>query len=342
MTLSLAKLQAILDHLPQLTIALVGDLFLDRYLELVPDAYELSLETGLEAYQVQRVRNSPGALGTVMNNLAALGVGQLRPVTVLGDDGHAYDLRRAMASLPLDLSFVVTDADRLTPTYTKPLRPLAPGHWEELNRLDVRTRAPLSGAATARLCQALHDSFAASDGLLVLDQVAEADLGVVNRDVRQLLGELARENPAKLIFVDSRAQLAQFHFGVVKGNRSEILAAAHVAGQGPDSVRQATQTLGARTGRTVFCTLGEQGILVTRPEQDPRQIPGYAVPGPIDIVGAGDAASSGIVVSLLSGADDYEAAAVGNLVASITVQQLGTTGTASPEQVISRWTEIYS
>ena len=128
MTISLPKLESILGNLPRLTIALVGDLFLDRYLELIPGVRELSLETGLEAYQIGSIRNSPGALGTVINNLAALGVGQLRPVTVLGDDGHAYDLRRAMASLPLDLSSVILDADRLTPTYTKPLRPNAAGH----------------------------------------------------------------------------------------------------------------------------------------------------------------------------------------------------------------------
>ena len=207
MTISLPKLQSILGNLPRLTIALVGDLFLDRYLELIPGVRELSLETGLEAYQIGSIRNSPGALGTVINNLAALGVGQLRPVTVLGDDGHAYDLRRAMASLPLDLSSVILDADRLTPTYTKPLRPNAAGQWEELNRLDVRTRAPLSDATTARLGQAIREAFAASDGLMVLDQVAETDLGVVNRDVRRLLSELAHENPDKLIFADSRVSL---------------------------------------------------------------------------------------------------------------------------------------
>jgi hypothetical protein len=35
-----------------------------------------------------------------------------------------------------------------------------------------------------------------------------------------------------------------------------------------------------------------------------------------------------------------QAAAFGNLVASITVQQLGTTGTATPAQVRMRWDEI--
>ncbi|MBW8883403.1 MAG: carbohydrate kinase, partial [Planctomycetia bacterium] len=94
--------EAILRTLPRLTIGLVGDLFLDRYLHLVSGSEELSIETGLEAYQIERVRNSPGALGTVMNNLAALGVGLLVPVTAIGDDGHAYDLLREVRKLPVD------------------------------------------------------------------------------------------------------------------------------------------------------------------------------------------------------------------------------------------------
>jgi sugar/nucleoside kinase (ribokinase family) len=62
----------------------------------------------------------------------------------------------------------------------------------------------------------------------------------------------------------------------------------------------------------------------------------------VDIVGAGDSATSGIVASLIAGADPLEAACVGNLVASITVQQIGTTGTATPEQVLNRLRESAS
>jgi sugar/nucleoside kinase (ribokinase family) len=91
----------------------------------------------------------------------------------------------------------------------------------------------------------------------------------------------------------------------------------------------------------VFCTLGEDGALVAMPSGDATRVPGYPVSGPVDIVGAGDSATSGMVLSLLAGADEIEAAAVGNLVASITVQQIGTTGTATPEQVIARWHETH-
>jgi sugar/nucleoside kinase (ribokinase family) len=45
---------------------------------------------------------------------------------------------------------------------------------------------------------------------------------------------------------------------------------------------------------------------------------------------------AGIVSALCCGASPAEAAAVGNLVASITVQQIGTTGTATRKQVLER------
>src|SRR4051812_1678091 len=122
MPLSRDTLEAILRTLPRLTIGLVGDLFLDRYLHLIPGSRESSIETGLEAYQIDRVRNLPGALGTVMNNLAALGVGLLVPVTAIGDDGHGYDLLKQVRRLPADPANILCLPDRLTPTYTKPLR----------------------------------------------------------------------------------------------------------------------------------------------------------------------------------------------------------------------------
>src|SRR3954453_841284 len=171
------RLESVLRTLPRLTIGLVGDLFLDRYLHLIPGSREFSIETELEAYQIDRVRNSPGALGTGMNNLAALGVGLLVPLTAIGDDGHGYDLLREVRKLPVDPSNILCLPDRLTPTYTKPLRQDASGEWRELNRMDVRTRSPLSTVASEELCRRVEAVFKTSDGLIVLDQLVDEDCG---------------------------------------------------------------------------------------------------------------------------------------------------------------------
>ncbi len=53
----------ILGRIPSLTIGVLGDLFLDRYLDIDAALTEPSIETGLDAYQVVRVRSVPGAAG---------------------------------------------------------------------------------------------------------------------------------------------------------------------------------------------------------------------------------------------------------------------------------------
>ena len=337
------RLNEILDGFPKAKIGLVGDLFLDRYLDIDPTVHEISVETDLEAFQVARVRNQGGALGTVMNNLSALGVGSLVAVSVIGDDGEAYDLLKELGPLGIDTQGVVRDATRQTPTYTKPMKQDATGAWRELNRLDLRPREPLAAAAEKQVLAHLEEVFDATDGLIVLDQVPEEGWGVVTPAVRERLAQLSGRRPERLIFIDSRAHIARFRRGVLKPNLNECLGAVgREASDDPQQGREAAVELSRVHNQQLYCTMGADGILVVDPKGDPVPVPGYPVEGPIDIVGAGDSTTSGIVAALLSGASSIEAAAIGNLVASITIRQLGTTGTASPEQVRDRWRNTHA
>lgn len=76
------EVAALLDRFAQLRVAVVGDFFLDKYLILDPSLSETSIETGLEARQVVAIRCSPGAAGTVTNNLSALGVATIYAVEI--------------------------------------------------------------------------------------------------------------------------------------------------------------------------------------------------------------------------------------------------------------------
>src|SRR5437868_2972292 len=96
MSLTDGRVEQLLQRIPYLTIGVVGDLFLDRYLDIEAALTEPSIETGLDAYQVVRVRNYPGAAGTVISNLAALGVKDIIPVSIVGDDGEWYELSQAL------------------------------------------------------------------------------------------------------------------------------------------------------------------------------------------------------------------------------------------------------
>ncbi len=336
--LSQTTLEAILARIPGLTIGVLGDLFLDRYLDIDASLTEPSIETGLDAYQVVRVRPSPGAAGTVINNLAALGVGRIRPLAVIGDDGEGYELRQALAGLGVvDLTHVYQADGRRTPAYTKPMLHEPGRPPRELNRLDIKNRSPLAAAAEEGVLHGLDAVWPSADALLVLDQVSEPDCGVVTGRVRQRLAELGATAPDRLILADSRERIGLFRSVWLKPNQAECERAVGVSD--PDG---AALALARRAGRPVFCTRGARGILVLDPRRQPPQavmVPAYPVSGPIDIVGAGDSTSAGIACAIAAGATLEEAAAFGNLVASITIQQIGTTGTASPAQVRRRWRE---
>jgi bifunctional ADP-heptose synthase (sugar kinase/adenylyltransferase) len=333
-----ASLEHILERIPRLSVGVVGDLFLDRYLDIDAALTEPSLETSLDAYQVVAVRVSPGAAGTVINNLVALGVGQVCAVAAIGDDGEGYELRRVIGALRVvDAGGVFAAPGRRTPTYTKPMLH-EPGRLpRELNRLDIKNRSPLPADLEERVLRALDAVWNQVDALLVLDQVSEAECGVVTTRVRERLASLGDSGAGPVVLADSRERVGLFRSVCLKPNVRECRQA--VSGEGADAVWE----LARRCGRAVFCTAGEQGILVADPRApEPRviQVPAYPVSGPIDPVGAGDSTSAALACALAAGAGHEEAAEFGNLVASITIQQLGTTGTATPAQVRQRWREV--
>jgi bifunctional ADP-heptose synthase (sugar kinase/adenylyltransferase) len=338
-----ATLEDILRRIPRLTIGVLGDLFLDRYLDIDASLTEPSLETGLDAYQVTRVRSCPGAAGTVLNNLVALGVYEPFPISVTGDDGEGYELLMALEPLGVDCGGLLKVEGRRTPTYTKPLLYQQGQAPRELNRIDIKNRAPLPQSAEDGVLEYLDAVWPRMSALLVLDQVSEAGCGVITARIRQRLAELGNTEPDKLILADSRERIGLFRSVSLKPNITECRQAVYGSAQGPEDGRQPALELARRAGRPVFCTLGSQGILLAdprQPEGSVTHLPAYPVAGPIDPVGAGDSSSAAIASAVAAGATLEDAAAFGNLVASITIQQIGTTGTASPAQVRQRWREV--
>jgi rfaE bifunctional protein kinase chain/domain len=341
-----ARLESILARIPQLTIGVIGDLFLDRYLDLDARLTEASLETGLDAYQVVRVRSLPGAAGTVINNLVALGVKHVLILALIGDDGEGYELRQALGRLgSLETRHLFSWPGRRTPTYTKPMLEEAGKSPRELHRLDIKNRTPTPPQAEERLLAALDEVWPHLDALLALDQVSEPECGVISARVRDQLAEMGRAVPARMILADSRERIGTFQFVWLKPNQTECVRAVLSVAEGPEQVQHCAIELARRCKRPVFCTRGVEGILVVDSRvacEQIAEVPAYPVSGPIDIVGAGDSASAAIVSAVAAGASLEDAAAFANLVASITIQQIGTTGTATPEQIRQRWREVGS
>ncbi len=331
------RLHEILARFSRLRIAVLGDFFLDKYLDVDPSLAEVSLETGKTAHQVVRVRHSPGAAGTVVANLAALKAGGLSAIGLTGDDGESYELRKGLALLSCATEHLHYDSGRMTPTYLKPRDANDPSLAGEHSRYDTKNRTFTAEDTQRRILASLDAVLPAVDAVILLDQVEEADCGVVTGRVMQAVADRAARDSRVVFWADSRRQIRQFRNVIIKPNQFEAVGRESPR---PDEhvdlaqLSEAIPRLRREIGGPICATRGAAGIVVSDPEM--TVVPGVKVEGPTDPTGAGDSATAGAVLGLAAGASLPEAALVANLVASITVQQLATTGTARPEQLLPR------
>ncbi len=334
------RLRAILEGFPGLRVLVLGDFFLDKYLEIERKLSETSLETGLEAYQVTAVRPSPGAAGTVVSNLRALGA-QVLCLGITGDTGEGYELRRCLEAIGADLSLLLVRPDLLTPTYTKPMMHEPDGRVHELQRLDIKNRAPLPGDVEEALIARLRRATPQVDAVIVSEYVQEHNCGAITDRVRQAVGELGSAYPNKVFTADSRTRIELYWNVTIKSNLSEVRRAFGLAEgeESPAAVRRALGEFVRQNSRPAFVTLGPQGMIVCDGE-GAVAVPTVRTEGPVDPVGAGDSALAGITLALAAGAGNEEAALVGNLAAAVTIRKIGTTGTASPEEILERFAHL--
>jgi rfaE bifunctional protein kinase chain/domain len=329
------RFEQIIQAYPRLRIAVCGDFCLDRYWEIDSVREETSIETGLAVHNIARIRTQPGGAGTILNNLAAAGAGHIDALGFVGEDGEGFDLKRTLAAsgvVCLDL-FLTTPARR-TFTYTKPLR-CAPGTPPvELNRLDIKNWTATPGEISEHFRKALQAGAANWDAIIFLEQVDVANTGVLTDLVLQEIPEIARRHPRLLLLGDSRRGLNHFPSMTFKMNRNELeRLTGHRDLTSIETVRDQASRLARKLGRPVFVTLSSAGILGASPTGDTWHRPALPIRGPIDIVGAGDAVTAHLVCALTAGATISEAMEIAMAAASVVVHQVGTTGTAAPNDI---------
>jgi rfaE bifunctional protein kinase chain/domain len=334
-------LEKLLSGLRDLSIAAVGDFCVDHYLHIDPAIRDESRETGLPIHQVVETRALPGGAASVLANLAALGVGRVVPVGVIGEDGPGFDLAAALTAAGVDLSRLTRSASRPTPTYLKPVVPREDGLLDELSRYDVFPREPLGAEEEQSLLAAVREELGRCGALIISDYGETGKAGLISPAVRAGLLSMARERPERVFFADSRLRVGDFPDCCIKPNALE--AAALLGGDltedSPiEDLRAAARALTARTRRPVFLTLGERGLIAASREEV-RHVPGFPLQDPIDPVGAGDAVTAAVTAALAVGAAVAEAGLLGVLAASVTVGKLGECGTASPQEIRARLAE---
>jgi rfaE bifunctional protein kinase chain/domain len=319
--------QQILAGVAKLRALVVGDICLDRWCAYDPDLSDPSRETGLPRLAVVSTEVTPGAGGTVANNLAALNAARVAVLGVIGDDGNGYELLRALRARGLSTDFMVRDPRLPTFTYTKLLN--SHTGLEDRPRVDFIPTAPLPDDLERRILTLLQSAIAGFDVVLLADQAETEAGGVVTSAVRDLAAHLAARHPDKVIWADSRKRIELFRGVIAKPNRDEADEACLRLFGAIDyrRLRKHMET------KLLVVTRGPTGVLLVQREGE-IAVPALRVEHPVDICGAGDSFSAGSALALAVTGSPVAAARFGNLVASVTIMKRGT-GTASPEEVLA-------
>lgn len=328
------RLAQLAESYSRLRIAVVGDFCLDRYLDIDPTLDEVSIETGRTVHNVTRVRAQPGAAGTVLNNLVALGIGRIDTVGAVGDDGEGYELLRALGRMPgVNCGGVVRSEDWRTFTYCKPMVHEHGKPPRELDRIDSKNWSPLPTALEQELVRRIGALDV--DAVVIMDQVDRADTGIATVAVRQAVADLAVQRGIPTI-ADSRRGLGDYPPLIFKMNATELQRFFAEPMSDAEVIGRLASQLAKRNRQPVFVTLSERGILAAEPNGAVHLAPALPLRGPIDIVGAGDCVTANLISALACGVSLPETLNLAMAAASVVVHQLGTTGTATLDQIIDR------
>lgn len=324
-------LQNMLDAVSKVRIAVLGDFCLDAYWFIDESKSEVSIETGLATRPVKQQKYLPGGAGNVTNNLAAMGVKDIRAIGVAGNDPFGRELLSIMSNTGINTSGILTqEVEWSTHVYIKPC---VADH--EQGRIDFGNFNRLTETTADRLTEILDREACETDVVIINQQVVS---GIHTDYLKRKIVEVIGRHPDTVFIVDSR-DFSDFYIGAYrKMNDQEAARLCGINAGAGESVRYAEACAAARTlydryQKPLFITCGSRGSLVAD-QNGISEIPGLMITSRVDPVGAGDSYLAGAASALAAGYPMSLSAELGSLVAGVTVQKLFQTGTASPEEIL--------
>lgn len=324
------------EKIKDVKVCLIGDVCLDIYWWADMKLSRLSRETPHHPLPVVKEVYSPGGGGNVVNNIHTLGVKKLISVSAIGSDWRGFQLTKWLEEHNIDTSGLIQRKEGVTTSYCKPMRMGISDVVYEDPRLDFENYEPLSSEDEEKMLNMLDAAAQQVDIIAVSDQCL---CGVITPKIRKRLSQLAEKLP---VVVDSRDHAAEYTGVIVKPNEVEAAFAIGRDITGLDLTIEEYAEIGKdlqkKNGRPVVVTLGAIGSLWC--EDDSCCLaPTVKAEPPVDIVGAGDTFLSAFCCAYAACKNGPMALAYANLASGVTVKKIGTTGTATTEEILKKWEE---
>jgi len=307
-----------LDDLGRHRVLVVGDLFLDEYVE--GEMVGISKEGPIPIVRFRSRTTAAGAAGNLASSIRNLGA-QVSIVSVAGRDTAGDLLLAELVAKGIDISGVIVDAQRPTLQYGKIRAGVDNAPSREILRLDVLPDGPVRAEIEFELLARIKARLGEVDAVIVLDQIHYT----ITPAMLERLPELAR-SAGVFLQGSSRERLAEFReFDLVIPNEAEARAALGAASTGEiDRVGREVAQRGRH--RELLLTLGPDGMACfpdPRRDEAPVRIPTFAREI-ADVTGAGDAVASAVILGRLAGWDLTTAAWCASHCAAIAVAHVGT------------------
>ncbi len=300
----------------QLNIAVVGDVFLDKYTHGIVRG--TSLETPVPLYEFERRIVAPGAAGNVACNFAALGA-SVHIAGLIGDDDDSRTLLHAMKERKVNTDLLIQLPSMPTNSYEKLIARAPNGKLQEV--LLVQARMPENGAvrkARVKIMLSLQKFSNLLDAVVVVDQVSHLCDASFFRSLTAVC-----KNSRILSVGNSRHQIRLckgFDLLVV----NELEAAQASIDRKPNlNFRALGKALLAQVREAVLLTTGPDGMWFFEKKNRPLHHPSIAK-DVIDITGAGDTALAAYVCARLAKLSPRDALFFSNVAAAVAISKPGT------------------
>ncbi|MBF0421648.1 MAG: D-glycero-beta-D-manno-heptose-7-phosphate kinase [Magnetococcales bacterium] len=316
-------LKALTHDFRQITVFVIGDLMLDRY--LWGEVSRISPEAPVPVVRLNRVSENPGAAANVAMNLVRLGL-NCRLAGFVGHDPDGNKLRELIAAAGIDVSAIWSLSDHPTVTKTR----IIGGHQQML-RLDLEDVRPPEESErlrfVARLLEML-DSLPPPAAVILSDY----GKGTLGKETCRAIIQAARSRGLPVVVDPKGVDYTRYHGATtLTPNRRELAEAipwpyADLAGL----LAQGEKMIPSLGLDFLTVTLSELGIALLEKDSTPRRIPAMAKEV-FDVSGAGDTVVATLTAGIAAGLSPIEALHLANLAAGVVVGKVGTTPITYPE-----------
>ena len=178
------RLNAMIEKIKDIRIAVLGDLMLDRYVS--GTASRLSQEAPVPVLHVRKSEVRLGGAANVMRNLTSLGVQHVLAFGVVGQDRDGEELCALLQKGGVHTDGVLAVPDRRT---TVKQRVIASS--QQVVRMDFEDTEPVSEEVRNALVEQICSRMKAREiDALILEDYAK---GLLERDMLQVIADTARE-----------------------------------------------------------------------------------------------------------------------------------------------------